>query len=498
MSEQDLRLNILNTLLTTPHKNMSETFKIHEGMVKSDPLFYQSLAVWYSKNGDIRDHKEAFIINLCLSSFDGHRNVGLALLRDLPTYQIANIVDFIHGKKVKQKVKVAGKVTAGPEVSIGLNRNIPRSMITEITSYLKEREENTDWFEANVLVARKALKRLYALLHIKPSELAQQVLFDDKPPEGSKLDAMKKLASVKEPSEQAKIIIENKIPYRVASTVVHQMTPTVMLALLEVMSPQELINSIGMLKKRGVLDNPDLAKIVNDKLDKAKKSKKVAGLKAMQSVSVSNVDGETAKKLAEVADAQVKSKGRISLNTCLIVDKSQSLRQAIEIGKAVAGTIATVCSANLYVYAVDSMPYKIKAKDNTIDGWNKSFTGISSGGMTVISSAVEAMIKNNEIVDQIIIVTDEGENGPQFGPVLDRYCTKFNVKPRIIFIKCGQYSDVMEQRLAPKGYEIETFIIGDGADYYSIPGLIKYLSSGGRLELLLEIMNIELPERKKL
>ena len=45
------------------------------------------------------------------------------------------------------------------------------------------------WFDGSVLVARKAIKRLYALLHIKPSARAQKVLFDENPPEGSRLRA---------------------------------------------------------------------------------------------------------------------------------------------------------------------------------------------------------------------------------------------------------------------------------------------------------------------
>ena len=36
------------------------------------------------------------------------------------------------------------------------------------------------------------------------------------------------------------------------------MTPTVLLALIERMSPQELINNIASLTKRGAMENPDL------------------------------------------------------------------------------------------------------------------------------------------------------------------------------------------------------------------------------------------------
>ena len=77
-AEQDRRLNILNTLLTTPHRELGKVYGTHADMLKADPLFYSRLAAWYSLNGEVRDHKEMFIVNLVLSGFAGHRDIGLA------------------------------------------------------------------------------------------------------------------------------------------------------------------------------------------------------------------------------------------------------------------------------------------------------------------------------------------------------------------------------------------------------------------------------------
>ena len=82
--EQDIRLEILNTLLTTPHRELQKIWPVHREMVAQDPLFYVRLAAWYNDHGDVRDHKEMFVVTLCLSDFEGHREVGLALLRALP------------------------------------------------------------------------------------------------------------------------------------------------------------------------------------------------------------------------------------------------------------------------------------------------------------------------------------------------------------------------------------------------------------------------------
>ena len=83
-AEQDLRLKILNTLFTTPHRKLEAIHPVHADLVKQDPLFYAHLAAWYRKNGDVRDHTEMFVVTLSLSSFEGHREAGLAMLRDLP------------------------------------------------------------------------------------------------------------------------------------------------------------------------------------------------------------------------------------------------------------------------------------------------------------------------------------------------------------------------------------------------------------------------------
>src|SRR5215469_3915258 len=110
--ERDLRLALLNTLLTTPHRELGACYPLHQEMITQDPRFYARLAAWYADAGDVRDHREMFVISLCLSSFEGHRDVGLALLRRLPPYQVARVVDFIKGTQVKRRVPKAGTAPA--------------------------------------------------------------------------------------------------------------------------------------------------------------------------------------------------------------------------------------------------------------------------------------------------------------------------------------------------------------------------------------------------
>src|SRR5204863_1886642 len=174
-----------------------------------------------------------FIILLCLSDFEGHRDVGLAMLRQLPPYQLVRVIDFIHGTRE----------TAGEQVvQHGLGKNVPRSLRTEVERYLREREANPEWFDSTVLVARKAMKRLYALLHIAPSLRGQAILFDEQRPPDSRVAGLKRLAKAATPEEQAKAVVESKIPFRIAVSVLQEITPKTMEALIERMSPQEVIN----------------------------------------------------------------------------------------------------------------------------------------------------------------------------------------------------------------------------------------------------------------
>src|SRR5262249_48208750 len=254
--------DLLNTLLTTPHRQLDKVHPLHADMVHQDPLFYVRLAAWYFDHGEVRDHKEMFVVTLVLSDFEGHRDVGLALLRHFPPYEVARVVDFIHGLNRKGK---SGSDGAAVE-KFGLFRNAPRSLRTEVTRYLREREADAEWFDSTALVARKALKRLYALFHVAPGERAQMTLFDEAPPADSRVFALKQLAKATTPDEQARAIVEHQIPYRVAATVVQQMTPPVLAALVERMSAQELINNLASLKRRGAFDDPAVKALVEGKL----------------------------------------------------------------------------------------------------------------------------------------------------------------------------------------------------------------------------------------
>lgn len=546
--EQDLRLRLLNTLLTSPHRKLEEIWPVHQEIVRADPLFYVRLAAWYADHGDVRDHKEMFVATLAQSSFNGHREVGLAMLRQLPPYEVTRVLDFVHGRKTTRKVRVknaqrgeklgkkaktqaapqgflqrlARKIagvdsTAQPAIpavdmkpekprfntvteQFGLFRNPPRSMRTEIVRYLREREADADWFDSTALTARKSLKRLYALLHVKPSDRAQRILFDQDPPKGSRIFALRVLAKAGTPAEQAAAIVANQIPYRLAASVITQMTPTVLAALIERMSPQELINNVASLNKRGAMDNAELKVLIEQKLEQAKNAPRVSALKAQTAIDATpQLSADVKEKLQRVADVQIKAKGRIKRPTALLIDKSGSMALAIELGKRIGALISTICDAKLFVYAFDTMPYPIvpPPTDATSDlaSWEQALAGINAAGGTSCGCALEAMRLRGQMVEQIILVTDEGENtGPLFVPTLAKYREALRADPSVLIVRTPGATSGLETQCKSAGINVDVFQF-DG-DYYSLPNLIPLLSRPSRLELLMEIMAYPLPKRR--
>ncbi len=526
-TEADLRLGMLNSLLTCPHRQLGLVAPLHAELVKQDPRFYVRLAAWYADHGDVRDHKEMFTITLALSDFTGHRDVGLAMLRELPPYQVGRVIDFIHGRKEKVVVEVDGpqeglpstalqrkverkagkgkkpgkpKLSKGGTVTLtdefGLFRNVPRSVKTEVIRYLREREADARWFDATALTARKTLKRLYALLHVKPGPRAQAVLFDEQPPEGSKLVGLKELAKAEKPEEQARLIAAHDIPFRVAIGLVKAVNPAVLRALIERMSPQEIINNLDMLRKRRAFEDAGAKALIEQKLDAAKTATRVSAYKAEKALEQVPVSAAVRQKLEAVADAQVKSRGRIARPTALLIDKSGSMSQAIEIGKRLGALLAAIADRELYVYAFDSIAYPVEAAGPELAAWERALTGITAGGNTSIGVGIEQLRRKKQFVEQLVIVTDEGENAePRFVQTLLKYREELKADPAICFVKVSGATTQLEDECKKAGLMTDAYQFN--GDYYALPNLVPLLARPSKLELLQEILEYPLPARRE-
>jgi hypothetical protein len=273
------------------------------------------------------------------------------------------------------------------------------------------------------------------------------------------------------------------------------MTPTVLLALIDVMSPQELINNLASLQRRGAMNNADLKAAIEAKLEQAKTGKRVSAFKTGEAMKAAPLSAEVQAQLEKVADTQIKARGKIERPTALLVDKSGSMQIAIELGKRIGAMISTVCESDLFVYAFDTMAYPIDRAGDDLATWEKSFQGITAGGGTSCGVAVQMMTRKRQYVEQIIMVTDEEENtAPLFVESLKKYREELKADPNVCFVKVPRAVNKLETECQRAGLAYDAFQFS--GDYYSLPNLIPLVSRPSKLELLMEIMDYPLPIRK--
>jgi hypothetical protein len=479
-NETDVRVQILNSFLTTPHRKLEELAPLHTSALERDPLFYGHLAPWYFEKGEVRDHKLLFVAHLATSDYEEFREAAWVLLQQLAPYEVARALD--HTKKVIGKT--------------------PRSFKNAIAHYLKAREENIRQFDGAALRARNDLKHLYASLRIKPGPRAQAILFDEQPPEDSPLFALKRLAKAESAEEQARVIVENKIPYTTAVGAIKHMTPAVLVALINSMSPQEVINNMASLKRRGAMDNPEVKALIDQKLAKATTDKRVSTMKTKKAIQAAQLDAETERTLTEITDQRVAARVEIKRPTALFVDKSGSMSQAIEVSKQLAALISAVTTADFYVYAFDTAAFEIKVKvaegqRPALSDWEKAFQFIKANGGTSIGVALAKMTRDRIYVDQLLVVTDEGENtAPYLADAWVEYCKEMQAAPSVIVVQVGGTYERFAQSLLDRGIELTRYRFN--GDAYSLPNILPLLALPSKAELADLIMSYELPRRPDL
>ena len=242
---------------------------------------------------------------------------------------------------------------------------------------------------------------------------------------------------------------------------------------------------------------PGSRALIERKLDEAKSAPRVSAFKAGKAFEAAGaaVSAAMKEKLEAVTDAQIKAKGRIKRSTALLIDKSGSMSLAIELGKRIGAMISAVCERELFVYAFDSMAFPIERAGNDLASWEKALNGVNAGGNTSCGVALEAMRLKGQYVEQIILVTDEGENTPPlFANALARYRETVKADPGICVVRVPNSSTGIETQCRAAGIPLDVFQFA--GDYYALPNLIPLLSKPSKLELLLEILDYPLPKRK--
>src|SRR5207249_2231302 len=143
----------------------------------------------------------------------------------------------------------------------------------------------------------------------------------------------------------------------------------------------------------------------------------------------------------------------------------------------------------------DTIAYPVEPAGKTVADWEKALLGIHAGGNTSCGVALDWMAKKGQRVEQIILVTDEGENAaPLFKDAYAAYAQALNVRPAVTIVKVGQACCFLEQACRALGVPLSMFEFR--GDYYALPNVIPLLTMPSQADLLMEILSYPLPERK--
>jgi hypothetical protein len=353
---------------------------------------------------------------------------------------------------------------------------------------------------------RQSLKFLYARTKAPCGEYASMVLFGRvgsrgvqpvtkcSPPKGSIFWDIANLKHM-DPVEAAGTIMGRKIPFLIAIGALGEKSknPILIQALIEQMSPAELMNNTKMLERMGLRDHPNLRAAYDKAITKAAKSKSSASFKA--SVAAEQVDDPILKaRLQEVQEKQIQQNASIEGDWLVLADKSGSMQSAIEASRHVAGALAKMVKGKVYLMFFDTSVVAIDVTGMSYEEISAKTRTITAGGGTSIGAGLMCSMERNIRVDGIAILSDGGENAsPYFHEVYPRYCKKMDADPAVYFYRMGGRSvDCFSVFMERAKIQVTTFDLAKhGVDYYALPAIAKTMRVG-RYSLVDEIMNTPL------
>jgi len=479
--------SIINELIKSHHGDLNNYVSNGLLAAENDPEFFAHLIVWNLIKGEIRDSKIALpIINLRKLNKEDTEFAENAI-SSLMTLDPRSLVKAYRFNKELSKT---GRIIPGK------NR---RMLESALKKYLEIRETNRGWWDRTVLQHKKSIKELYAVSHYKPSDYAQAVLFDKEPPKGSIFQKISSLHNMA-PSEAAGFILNHKIPYQIALGSLgrkkseYEKNPEFILALLEGMSGQQLLNSTKFLTSMGVFSSPMLSSEYNKALERAKKDKKVSTLKAGKAMEAlqedSTIDPNIIAKLSAIQETKISQK-TLEGDWLVLGDCSGSMSKAIELSKDISSYITKSVKGKVYLIFFNVNPRFFEVTGKKLEEIKKETKFIIAGGGTSCGCGLKFLQDRNIIINGITMVSDGGDNrAPLFHDAYKSYIKKMDIEPTVYFFKVPGDRDVLSEYCKKFDVHLETFNM-EKIDYYSLPNIIPTMKTS-RYGLLDEIMNIPL------
>lgn len=485
MTEQNRSRTLLfNNLTKVQHREYSPMVQELHTALEADPDFISRACVYLANGGtNIRDTADCSVITLLTSptEYPEYREAGRCLLLGKDVYNIVGEASGLEPFRVFRIDEFIRKYSI----------KAPRLMRETMTDYVRFLEGQPSRFDGVAIRNRKALKSVYTHYHIKPNERAQAILFDDNPPEDSKLGVLKQIANSNDVREQVRLVVENKIPYVVASSVLPKMTPAVGVALIEVMSPTEALNSRGWVEKSGLLQVPEIRDAYTAKISQATKS--AASIEFRKSAQ--GTDADIQKVVEQAKEEAVKKQQRITQNIALLVDKSGSMEAALAVAIKFGERIAPICDGELAVIAFNDYAQELKVADvHSLSAWQQAFKGIRCSGYTSMRSGLELALRNGYTPQIVVVITDEGENRDIYANLLTQMESRGLDVPHTVCLSVGTHGTIFTNRIEQAGFRVDRFEVS-GDDYYLFDQVAAILGGSPAPTIVERILSTQLPHR---
>lgn len=485
-------------LMSVPHREWEQPLAELRTALETDSDFISRTCVFLATGGtNIRDQVDMGIITLLQApaTFPEYREAGRCLLLGQPVYAIRTsvpagleILPSFPGLPPFRIFRIAKEINES-------EHKVPRLMKSIMRDYLWKLETNDLRWDSVAMMNRKAMHNAYMTFHVHPSERARLTLHENNPPEDSSLATLKLIANSTDPNEQARLLAQHKIPYRIASTIMPKMSPAVAVALIDAMSPTEALNSRSWIESSGVLEMREVKDLFLAKIANATAS--IASADHRKSAQGSDEEVEAA--VVDAKQKAVEKAEKIEKNLLILVDRSGSMENAIETAVQFGARIAPLCVGDFMVVYHNDMGKILDVEDRTsLASWEKAFKGIPAGGSTQQQRGLQVALQAGFEPEAIVMITDGGENGgSNVTQTIVNYGNNTDTDVHVIMIGVDvkPNQNVLSERLKQSGLRFDELMFE--GDYYLFDQVGALLGGPPQKSIVERIMETELPRRIK-
>lgn len=512
MEENVVVRRIHQAIMSTPHGSLGVLVQTMSQAIAEHPLLGAKACVFTFAHSKIRDQQQAAIIALVQAGLRpgkepdqlGIREAGLALmgldiyktgntdnLEAMHPFMIFGIWDYLRGYEfVRQTYRFEGKQRFR---RIRQKQRRPatqarRAMGKFMHTYLRLLEKNAKRFDNLVTQPhmRAYLKAAYTHHRIQPGPRAKAILFDRQPPPDS-VDALIKEIKALPEGERARRVLESsdRLSFITAASLLPKGDAKTMIALVELMTPNQARNSVAMVEDSGILEIKEVADVF---WGKVKEADSLAALSTRRSSQAKTEAGQAA--IAEAKEKVLAQEEKIGTPTLLLLDYSSSMHISHDVAIEF-GTLLAPRFTNLHTVLFWDSATHVSPKDNTIDGWKRALAGHRVSGRTSIGGGLQYALRKGWPVEQTVIVTDGGENCyPLYINELEHLP---DIRTNVIAVRstANSYNRAWSDQIEQAGYPIEVFEYQNDPLIFDNLGLA--LAGKGHLSLAQMILETELP-----